>query len=244
MCVCVLGWLRVQRLSHQESHSAGTADRGSPHCPRHEGKTDLKEPFPRELQEPVRRGRDPRQSPVSRDVKVFVSCRWGWRASSRSTSVWRSIRSARTRSGWPSAAFTALCRSAVPSPAGQSEGKHFLSVEKMERVAASESEEGSDVRSFVLHSLTEPNHCSKPTWPPHALLLAHTLTRCHAVFRRSQLQPKNGLEHQGPLIISAPDWFGKCHSVDLNIGSSPKLQRWLQTRWVSALLSGIVPFYV
>lgn len=159
----------------------------------------------------MRPEQDPRRSP---DVKVFVSCRWGWRASSRSTSVWRSIRSARTRSGWPSAAFTALCRSAVPSPASRSEAKHFLSVEKMERVAASESQ-GSDVCS--------PQPDPTQTWPPHPLLLARTLTCCHSIFRRSQQQSKNGLEHHGPQIITAPDWFGECLSVDLNIGSSPRL---------------------
>lgn len=43
LCVCVilccsLGWLCLQRLSHQESHTAGTTNRGRSHCPRHEGK--------------------------------------------------------------------------------------------------------------------------------------------------------------------------------------------------------------
>lgn len=42
VCVC-LGWLCVQRLSHQKSHSAGTANRRRPHRPRHEGRTSLAE---------------------------------------------------------------------------------------------------------------------------------------------------------------------------------------------------------
>lgn len=79
------------------------------------------------------------------------------------------------------------------------------------------------LRSFVLHSLTEPNHCSKQTWPPHPLRLARRLTCRRSIFRRSQRQSKNRLGHQSPQIITAPDWFGECQSVDFNMGSSPKL---------------------
>lgn len=50
------------------------------------------------------------------DPDVLLSSRWGWRASSRSTSAWRSIRSPRSRSGWLFDVFTERCRSACSPP--------------------------------------------------------------------------------------------------------------------------------